>query len=100
MFTKTKHDLCGSCATIDYEVLLRLVKANLYSSTIKMEEELHRIQSGIVDNKEETHFSLISEKVEDLAYWLQIGAETVEVLQGMRTRQNLKWTNFPKKEAK
>ena len=99
MFTKTKHNLCASTATLDYGILLKIAEASVYSSTVKMEECIQKIQSVIVDKKSE-NMTLVAERISDLTYWLTIGVETVDVLKGMRTRQNVKWADLPKKEAK
>jgi len=100
MFTKTKHNLSYGEVTLDYEALRKIVEATLYSTTCKVEEKLQTIQRAISLKDKDIHLSLEAERVADLIWWLQVGAETVEALRGMETREEVKWVNLPKKEAK
>ncbi len=98
MFTQTKHNLSYGEVTLDYEALKKIVEASVYSTTVKMEEKLQTIQRAISLKNKDILLSLEAERVENLIWWLQVGAETVEALRGMETRGEVRWVNLPKRK--
>ena len=100
MFDKTKHNLSYNEVTLDYEALKKIVESSVYTTTCKIEERLLKMQRMISGSEKSDLLSLEASRVEDLIWWLRVGAESAEALRGMDKREVVKWINLPKtKEA-
>lgn len=94
------HDLCGNSVKLDYPTLVSTARIAVGETLENIRRYTGQISNHEIRSVSATSLSLTAEWLLREAKRMEMAASTLEVLEGMQSREEVIWVNRPEQKGK